>query len=142
QYPDRNVTFRNLGWSADTPLGESRAGFDTPDKGFERLKEQIALVKPTVAILGYGMASSFAGEAGLPKFIADYNKLLDTIQNVAGGSNNIRFLLLSPIRHERLPPPLPDPASHNRVLTLYTQAIRDIAAQRRMPFVSLFELVD
>jgi putative heme-binding domain-containing protein len=142
QYPDRNVTFRNLGWSADTPVGESRAGFDTPDKGFDQLKEQLTLVKPTVAVLGYGMASSFAGEAGLPKFVADYNKLLDTIQTVAGGSNNVRFLLLSPIRHERLPPPLPDPADHNRVLARYTQAIRDIAAQRQMPFVSLFDLVD
>src|SRR6266436_2234198 len=40
-YPDRNITFRNLGWSADTPLGVSRAGFDPPEKGFERLKEQL-----------------------------------------------------------------------------------------------------
>src|SRR6185295_2016521 len=98
--------------------------------------------KPTVAILGYGMASSFDGEAALPKFTADYNKLLDTIQSVAGGSNNIRFLLLSPIRHERLPPPLPDPAPHNLVLARYSQAIRDIAAQRQIPFVSLFDLMD
>ena len=33
EYPERNVTFRNLGWSADTPLGVSRAGFDPPEKG-------------------------------------------------------------------------------------------------------------
>ena len=29
RFHDRNVIFRNLGWSADTPLGESRAGFDS-----------------------------------------------------------------------------------------------------------------
>ena len=52
-YPDRNITFRNLGWSADTPLGVSRAGFDPPEKGFDRLKEQLEAYKPTVAILGY-----------------------------------------------------------------------------------------
>src|SRR5688572_11230386 len=46
RFPERNVTFRNLGWSADTPVGTSRAGFDLPDKGFDRLKEQLALVKP------------------------------------------------------------------------------------------------
>ena len=28
QFPDRQVTFRNLGWSGDTPLGQSRVGFD------------------------------------------------------------------------------------------------------------------
>ena len=25
RFPERNVTFRNLGWSADTPMGTSRA---------------------------------------------------------------------------------------------------------------------
>src|SRR5437899_428635 len=67
RFPDRNVTFRNLGWSADTPLGESRAGFDPPEKGFDRLKEQIAAIKPTVAFIGYGMANSFDSEAAIPK---------------------------------------------------------------------------
>ena len=28
RFPERNVTFRNLGWSADTPVGISRASFD------------------------------------------------------------------------------------------------------------------
>src|SRR6266567_4251745 len=63
-YPDRNIIFRNLGWSADTPLGVSRAGFDPPESGLERLKEQLAAFKPTVVFLGYGMASSFDGQPG------------------------------------------------------------------------------
>ena len=53
-WPERNVTFRNLGWSADTPVGVSRAGFDSPDKGFDRTKEQIAAFKPTVVFLDMG----------------------------------------------------------------------------------------
>src|SRR6266545_1573993 len=39
-YPDRHVTFRNLGWSADTPQGQSRVGFDhdkAPDSWFAQL---------------------------------------------------------------------------------------------------------
>src|SRR5262245_6979290 len=55
-FPDRNIVFRNLGWSADTPSGVSRAGFDPPETGFDRLKEQLAVFKPTVVFLGYGMA--------------------------------------------------------------------------------------
>jgi len=27
-YRDRGITFRNLGWAADTPMGRSRASFD------------------------------------------------------------------------------------------------------------------
>ena len=58
QFPDRHFTVRNLSWAGDTPRGLSRASFDGPDKGWERLKEHIALVKPTVVFLGYGMAAS------------------------------------------------------------------------------------
>src|ERR1051325_6839672 len=58
QFPDRNVQFRNLGWSADTPQGTARASFDfdKPGKGFEKLKDEVATAQPTVVILGYGMA--------------------------------------------------------------------------------------
>src|ERR1043166_9980144 len=66
RFPERNVTFRNLGWSADTPEGQSRVSFDWP-KGqaewFRQLMEQIKQVQPTVVMLGYGMANSFAGDA-------------------------------------------------------------------------------
>ena len=37
QFPDRKFTVRNLAFSADTPLGWSRASFDPPAQGFERL---------------------------------------------------------------------------------------------------------
>jgi hypothetical protein len=58
RFADRHFTVRNLAYSADTPLGWSRASFDPVAKGFDRLKEQIAIVKPTVVFLGYGMAAS------------------------------------------------------------------------------------
>src|SRR5579872_763029 len=80
RYPGGNILFRNLGWSADTPMGESRASFDfdKPGAGLEQLKKQVAAVQPTVVLVGYGMASSFKGEAGLPEFKTGMNKLLDT----------------------------------------------------------------
>ena len=87
QFPDRNVTFRNLGWSADTPRGQSRVGFDhskPQEVWFEQLTNSIAQWKPTVVFLGYGMANSFSGESALPQFIADLGKLMDAIQYTAG----------------------------------------------------------
>jgi putative heme-binding domain-containing protein len=136
-YPDRNVTFRNLGWSADTPLGASRAGFDTPDKGYDRLKEQLALVKPTVAIVGYGMAASFNGEAGVAEFKEQLQKLTETVRQ--SGGPDVRFIYLSPIAHEPLPPPAPNPDSHNAQLALYADAVRHVAEKENAHFVNLFK---
>jgi len=93
-FADRTLTFRNLSWAADTPLGRSRASFDwdKPDSEWlKRVKEQVALVKPTVAFLSYGMTASFAGEAGLPGFKADLGKLMDAIDEVS--EQKVRFAL-------------------------------------------------
>ena len=143
RYPGRNIVFRNLGWSADTVTGQSRVSFDwskPEEEWFKQLKNQIATIKPTVAILGYGMAGSFDGEAGIPKFKADLNKLLDAIQGTSP-DKPVRFVLLSPIRHEQLGPPLPDPAKHNQQLALYSKAIKEVSDQRHARFISLFDLV-
>jgi len=138
-FSDRHFIVRNLGWSADTPTGKSRARFDFAerDKGFERLTNQVAEVKPTVVFLAYGMANSFAGETGLPKFKADLNRAIDSIQQ--NSKEKIRFVLLSPIRHLKMSAPLPDPAKHNTQLAIYAKAIREIAEQRSFPFVDLFD---
>lgn len=140
RFHDRKFIVRNLGWSADTPAGESRARFDyaQPGKGFEQIKEQIAAIKPTVVIIGYGMASSFAGEEGLPKFKSDLSKLINSIQGISG-DKNIRFVLLSPIRHEKLLPPFPNPVEHNKQLARYSTAVAEVAHEHNFPFVSLFD---
>ncbi len=39
--PDKDLTFRNLGWSGDTVAGLSRAGFDPPQAGYRQLIEQV-----------------------------------------------------------------------------------------------------
>ena len=87
-YPDRNVTFRNLGWSADTPDGDSRnglsllqAGYEPDGEGWRQLVKQIELTKPTVVIFGYGMASSLEGGLqGVDAFTKDFGRLIETIE--------------------------------------------------------------
>ena len=86
-FADRDVTFRNLGWSADTPAGDSRfglsllqAGREPADEGWKQLTKQIELTKPTVVVFGYGMASALEGGlAGVDQFTRDYQRLLDEI---------------------------------------------------------------
>ncbi|MEP6663453.1 MAG: PVC-type heme-binding CxxCH protein, partial [Verrucomicrobiota bacterium] len=142
QFPDRRFIVRNLGWSADTPGGASRGRFDfaQPEKGFEQITQQITALKPTVVFIGYGMANSFAGEDGIPGFKSELNKLIDSIQKICG-EKSVRFVLLSPIRHEKLAPPLPDGFRHNEQLAHYSTAIAEIAHERNFSFVSLFDLL-
>ncbi|MBC8001790.1 MAG: HEAT repeat domain-containing protein, partial [Opitutaceae bacterium] len=143
RFPDRQVTFRNLGWSADTPGGESRLGLSLKQAGVEPageawklLQQQIEETKPTVVFLGYGMASSFDGEAGLPQFKSEYIRLLDFIERTSPGA---RVLLLSPLRHQKMPAPWPNPSRHNDQLKAYGKAVAEIAATRKISYISLLE---
>lgn len=165
QFPDRHFTVRNLAFSADTPLGWSRASFDPAVKGFERLKEQLDLVKPTVVFLGYGMAASLqeiTDRSGDPtlnpdpvrygtepmtaaRFKGELGQLMDAINdaNKAQGGTGVRYVLLSPIRHEDLrkqKPGLPDPTAHNKLLEQYSKVIAELAKESAGTFVSLGEL--
>lgn len=115
-WPDRHVTFRNLGWSADTPVGDSRfglsllqAGREPADEGWKQLQKQLELTKPTVLVLGYGMASALEDiDKPLKQFLADYSaqysKLMQAARRISPG---VRFVFLTPIR--QLNPPRINP---------------------------------
>lgn len=136
RYPDKSITFRNLGWSGDTVFGDARAGFGTQADGFRHLKEHVLALKPTVLIIGYGTNESFEGPKGLPRFVKGLETLLDTF-----APTKARVVLLSPLKQENLGPPLPDPTENNKNLRLYADAIRDVAKKRGHVFVDLFDLL-
>ena len=107
--------------------------FGPPEQGFNRLRDLIGHIQPTIIFVAYGMNESFAGEAGLADFQSGLDRMLDML-----AASNARIVLISPIAHQKLPPPLPDPAEHNRSLELYTKAIESTAAKRGYFFVDLF----
>jgi lysophospholipase L1-like esterase len=130
--PDKNIIFRNLGWSGDTVWGEARAVFGSQADGYKALIDHVKAEKPTVIIVGYGTNESFAGEKALPKFQEQYKKLLDDL-----APTKASFILLSPMKMERLPPPMPAPTKANENLKLYADAIKGIAKAREAAFISL-----
>jgi lysophospholipase L1-like esterase len=136
RHPNADVTFRNLGWSGDTVFVPARAG-SAPNKGFDLLVDHVKDLKPTVLFMAYGMNESFEGEAGLDRFVEGYRKLLDALK-----PTNARLVLISPIMHEDLGRPLPDPTEHNRQLKLYCDAILKIANERRAIYVNLFTRIE
>jgi lysophospholipase L1-like esterase len=131
--PGKTLIFRNLGWSGDTVYGDARARFGTPADGFQHLKEHVLGLKPNILIVGYGMTESFDGESGLPRFRKGLDHLLDTL-----AESKARVVLLSPIAHEDLGRPLPDPRDHNASIKQYRDAVGEIARVRGAWFVDLF----
>lgn len=135
RYPDRQISFRNLGWSGDTVYGHARGGFGTPADGFKHLESHILALKPTVIFVGYGMTDSFDGEAGLTRFAEGLNRLLDVFARTEA-----RVVLISPIPHERSdlgPESSEIAARHNKVLPLYRGAIEKAAEGRGHRYIDL-----
>ena len=132
-HPDKKLTFRNLGWSADTVRGESR-GYFKPEKGYEELLQKASDTKPTLIVLAYGANEAWAGEAGLDAFLKDYGKLIDDLSE----RTSARITLLSTLRQDNLGEPFPRPDAYNRNLKLYFDAIGKMADDRSIPYVDLF----
>jgi len=132
RWPDRNITFRNLGWSGDNVWGEARARFGSVEDGFKHLVQDASDAKPTVILLYYGSNAAFAGEAGLEKFLAGLDRLIKALE-----PTKARFVLMAPLRHEKLSAPLPDPAAYNKKRDLYANALHKLAAERGYGWLDL-----
>ena len=141
QFPKENIIFRNLGYSGDTVWGDARnncSGWDAfgpEDQGFDRLKKLVREIKPTVVFVAYGMNESFAGKTGLDHFADGLKRMVDMLK-----STEARIVLISPIAHEDLGRPYPDPASHNADLKLYVDAMQKLAKEDGDGFVDLFNM--
>jgi lysophospholipase L1-like esterase len=133
RFPDKNVTFRNLGWTGDNVFGDARSTFTNPPTPYQHLIQNITKAEPTVVFLAYGGTEAQEGEAGLPKFTKGLNKLLDHIDSL--GSKTI---LLSTI-----PVMIKDTSvnmtQRNADLELYSTAIAKISKDRGKPFIDIYK---
>src|SRR5690606_17481892 len=129
QFPDLELSFRNLGFSGDELTERLRsANFGSPDDWLKRTETDVVF-----AFFGYN--ESFAGEAGLAKFIKDLENFVQhTLAQKYDGQNPARLVLFSPIGFENLKTPnLPDGQEHNARLKLYTQAMAEVAKKHNVP---------
>ena len=168
-YPDRQLTLRNMGWSADEvalqprPLnfpwfGEEapqttadpqdlsfRSWYDKPIKmpvalNIEGLYHDLTEQKADIIFLCFGMNESFKGKAGLPQFEQDLSRFIQLLQaRKFNGQSIPQLILVSPIAHQKLGGYWPDPVSHNENLAVYTEAMRKMAASHQLIFIDLFK---
>jgi glucose/arabinose dehydrogenase len=144
-FADRDVTFRNLSWAGDTPMGKARASFDwnKPEQEWlKRVKEQIGLVKPTVAFLSYGgtaaleiseMKSDAEKQAHTDKFIADLGKLAAGLDEVSG--QKVRLVVLGPVSQQGAKKDSP----HIAAVTAVSAALKKFAADQSAAYVDVSE---
>jgi len=133
--PDKNLTFRNLGWSGDTVWGDSRGVFGSRPEGFQRLVSDVNLCKPTLLMICYGENEAYAGVAGLDEFRGGLNALLDALKPTGA-----RVLLLGSRKHENIGPPFPAPAKYNGDLRKYSETTAAVAQERGAAFIDLYDL--
>ena len=134
RFPDKNLVFHDLGWSADElELRPRSQSFD--DHG-HRLEDE----KPDVVIAAFGFNESFAGPSGIAKFRSQLEKFIDsTTSTKYNGKNPPTLILWTPIAHENLHDPhITDGVANNANLELYSAAIIEAAKAHKLPCVDLF----
>ncbi|MCC5936916.1 MAG: GDSL family lipase [Lunatimonas sp.] len=91
-WPERSITFRNLGWSGDNVHGDARSYYTSPPTPFELLISQIKEANPTHVFLAYGSVEAHEGPSGIQAFEEGLEKLMTTFQEL-----NSQVIFLSPI---------------------------------------------
>ncbi|HEV7347672.1 GDSL-type esterase/lipase family protein [Telluribacter sp.] len=132
RWPDRNVTYRNIGWTGDNVFGEARSYITNPPTPYDLLIEQLTKAKPTVVFVAYGGIEAQEGEAGLPRFTEGLHKLLDKINELGA-----KAILLSPIPVMSAEPGTTAP--RNAMLERYGAAIARTASERGLRYIDIFK---
>lgn len=112
----------------------SRGHFETPDQWITRHEADVIL-----AFFGYN--ESFQGEAGLSNYKAELEAFIDhSLAQQYNGKTSPQLVLISPIAFEDLSDiqDTPDGKAENVKLALYTEAMREMATQKQIPFVDAF----
>ena len=131
--PGFDLTFRNMGWPGDTLTLQPRP------LNFGSLDEHLTQQKADVVLACFGMSESFKGPDGAAKFESDLTAFVRHQRTQKfNGKTPPRLVLVSPIFHEPLGHPLPDPKEHNRSLQIYSEAMGRVAKKERVPLVDLF----
>lgn len=129
----RKVTFRNLGWSADTVWSESRGIFDAPAVGYLRMVEHIRAEEPTVVLVCLGQNEALTPGLSSDDYSSQLMKLVDELT-----ASGMPVILVSPHELMDARPPVPSPSRFNPRVRVFSEATGSVAQSRQLAFVDLF----
>jgi lysophospholipase L1-like esterase len=134
RFADRDLVFRNLGFSGDEITTRLRSdNFGSPDQWLTKCEADVIF-----ALFGYN--ESFAGEAGIGKFKQDLDAWIKhALSQKYNGEGAPRLILFSPIAQEDTGDRnLANPEANTARLKLYTAAMAEVATANSVPFIDLF----
>jgi glucose/arabinose dehydrogenase/lysophospholipase L1-like esterase/azurin len=136
RHPDLNLVLRNLGFSGDELRTRLRSkDFGTPDEWLRHAQADVVFAM-------FGFNESFRGPDGLPAFRRELVEFIEHTRNQDySGRGAPRLVLFSPITQERhTDPDLPDPDRNNLNIRVYARAMEEVARERGVLFIDLFEV--
>jgi putative heme-binding domain-containing protein len=135
RFASLNLIIRNFAFPAD------EVGIQQRSDNYTVIDDPMLVFGPQTFLCFFGFNESFAGPTGVEAFKAAYHKYLDAAATkFARGGRVPRLLLVSPIAFEATGDPLqPKGDAENANLKLYANATREVAAERGVAFVDLFE---
>ncbi len=160
RYPGQELVVRNLCRAGDTPgfrphpSRKSQWAFPGAEKfhpqhqihagqGQHPTPDQwLTTVKADTILAFFGYNESFDGPAGLDRFKGELDAFITHSQGQKyNGSAAPRLVLVSPIAFENLSAKrdLPDGKKENENLALYSKAMGEVAAARKVEFIDLFD---
>lgn len=134
RYADKQLAIRNLCFPGDEPYERIRSqNFGHPD-------QHLSHSKASVVVYFFGYNESFAGTDGVKKFRKDMARLVTETQQNDYGNGSPRVVLVSPIGFEATDNPnLPDGKERNQRLSLYRDALKEVAAETGVSFANVFD---
>jgi putative heme-binding domain-containing protein len=137
RFPDRELVIRNFARPAEA------VGVQQRSADYTALDDPQLAFGADTYICFFGFNESFAGAEGLTAFTDQYRAYLDFVtQNYPRDDEKSppRFILVSPIAFEATNDPLlPDGSAENANLKLYSGAIAEVAAERKLAFIDVFD---
>jgi len=131
-WPEKHLTFRNLGWSGDTVFGEARSYYTNPPGPYDLLISQIKAAEPDWIIIGYGNVEAQEGAARLSHFKAGLNQLLDSVEAIGAKAVLLSTIPQAIAGSEELM------VKRNEELLLYNNTIAEISKNRDLAFIDVF----
>ncbi|MSU61793.1 MAG: c-type cytochrome [Pedosphaera sp.] len=133
RFPQLELVVRNFGRPADEVSIRQRPN------DYTKIDDPMKVFGPDTFICFFGFNESFAGQSGIEKFKADYEKFMTEYSEKYGRDGKARFVLVTPIAYEDTGNPLlPDAKTLNANLMRYSNAVADVARKHKLVSVDLF----
>ncbi|MEZ6057099.1 MAG: GDSL-type esterase/lipase family protein [Planctomycetaceae bacterium] len=132
RFPEHQLTFRNLSWSADAIDSQPRP------ENFADVEQHLLHERADVIFAAYGYNESFAGAEGLEKFRENLSKYVEKLKSRSyNGTSAPRVVLISPIANEDIAG-VPAATLNNGRIQQYAAVMKEVAAAQKVGFLDVF----